>query len=114
MLSPVVSPAAPALADAHAPAAARSQAAIARPGEPAERTREAVLLALLLAIRQADPAVPTLVRAELDIDKATKRVVARVVSAIDGKVVRQYPPEETLRLLARAREEFGRLVKAQV
>ena len=96
-----------------APSTARSQTPAAKDAGPAADADEAVLQALLLAIRQADLAVPELVRAELDIDKATCRVVARVVSQIDGEVVRQYPPEETLRLLARARELFGRLIETR-
>jgi uncharacterized FlaG/YvyC family protein len=64
-------------------------------------------------MRQADPSLPNLVRAELDIDQATSRIVARVVSTKNGEVVRQYPAEETLHLLARAREQFGRLLKTQ-
>ncbi|MBX6323217.1 MAG: flagellar protein FlaG [Rhodospirillaceae bacterium] len=113
MFSPVFPSTSIAAADAPTPSTPRSQTPAAKDAATGADTHEAVLQALLLAIRQADPAVPDLVRAELDIDKATRRVVARVVSQIDGQVVRQYPPEETLRLLARARELFGRLVETR-
>jgi uncharacterized FlaG/YvyC family protein len=69
---------------------------------------------LLTTMRQGDPTLPPFARAEIDIDTATNQLVARVVSTVDGTVVRQYPSEETLHLLARAREQFGRVLKAEV
>jgi uncharacterized FlaG/YvyC family protein len=113
MFSPVVSHPLPVVAEAPA-SPARSQPPLAKAGEPRARSQEVALQALMTAIRQAEPATPTMVRAELDVDKATDRIVARVVSTITGEVVRQYPPEETLHLLARAREQFGRLLKAEI
>lgn len=49
-------------------------------------------------------------RLELDIDEATQRVVGRFVDAETGEVVRQVPPEEVIRLLARARELLGAIL----
>jgi hypothetical protein len=73
-----------------------------------------VLRQLRQAVREADPTVPDLVRAELTLDKATSRIVVRVVEIGSEQVVRQYPSEETLRLLARVREQLGSLLSTTV
>jgi uncharacterized FlaG/YvyC family protein len=73
-----------------------------------------VLRKLREVVREADPTLPPLVRAELSLDKATSRIVVRVVEIGSDEVVRQYPAEETLRLLARVREQLGPLLSATV
>jgi flagellar protein FlaG len=44
---------------------------------------------------------------EFTFDSDVNRVVVKVKSAETGEVVRQIPPEEYLRLVARFRELFG-------
>jgi uncharacterized FlaG/YvyC family protein len=113
MFAPVVSFPKPAIADVPSVSSARRQPDADKPDERVARSQEVALQALMQTIRQAEPALPNTVRAELDVDKATDRVVARVVSTVSGEVVRQYPADETLAMLARAREQFGRLLKAE-
>jgi uncharacterized FlaG/YvyC family protein len=118
MLAPVVSFPSTAIANAPSAATARSQPPAAEPSTPraddrVARSQNTALQALMHTIRQSDSSLPPEVRAELDVDKTTNRVVARVVSLVSGEVVRQYPSEETLNMLARAREQFGRLLRAE-
>jgi hypothetical protein len=72
----------------------------------------ALMNMLLHAIRQDDSSIPSGMHADLILDQITSRVAARIISTATGEVVRQYPPAETLRLLARARQELGNVVKA--
>lgn len=60
--------------------------------------------------------VPTrpLVRADLSVDKAARRVHARIVDQHSGAVIREYPTEEQLRYLRITREQIGRLLKTEV
>jgi len=57
---------------------------------------------------------PALVRAELAVDDGSRRVVARLIDRDSGEVVREYPPDELLRLFAKSREQFQRLFQADV
>ena len=114
MFSPLVSLPSPNVADAPSTQPARPQPPVAKSDDRVARSRELALEAILHAMRQAEPSLPSMVRAELDVDKASERVVARVVSTVTGEVVRQYPAQETLNLLARAREQFGRLLMAEI
>lgn len=53
------------------------------------------------------------VRADLSVDKAARRVHARIVDKDSGEVIREYPTEEQLRYLRVAREQIGKLLKTE-
>jgi hypothetical protein len=53
--------------------------------------------------------IPLPARVELDIDRGSGRVVGRFIDSQTGEVVRQVPPKELLRLLAKTRELIGAL-----
>ena len=104
--------------DAPANLPARPAPEASRPAAPAAEFPNLwdneVLRQLRQAVREADPTLPPLVRAELALDKATSRIVVRVYEVGSDQVVRQYPAEETLRLLARVREQLGPLLSTNV
>jgi uncharacterized FlaG/YvyC family protein len=52
-------------------------------------------------------------RAELSIDRAAQRYVARIVDRNNGKMVAEYPTEAQLKLYAISRELLGKLMKAE-
>jgi flagellar protein FlaG len=62
------------------------------------------------------PEIPrlTLVRAELNVDEASRRVFARIFDRATGELVRQIPVEDALRLWGISRKQLGRIVKADV
>lgn len=53
-------------------------------------------------------------RLALDVDEASGRVVGRFIDKETGHVVRQVPPEQMVRLLARARQMIGALLDKTV
>lgn len=63
----------------------------------------------------AEIELPTMpfVRADLSVDKAARRVHARIVDKDSGAVIREYPTEEQLRYLRIAREQIGKLLKTE-
>lgn len=54
------------------------------------------------------------VRSDLVLDRSADRVVGRVLDRTTGQVVRQYPDEAILRLLAASRAQFGPLLRIDV
>jgi len=58
------------------------------------------------------PSMP-FVRADLSVDKAARRVHARIVDKDSGAVIREYPTEEQLRYLRIAQEQIGKLLKTE-
>ena len=58
--------------------------------------------------------VPEHTKAELTVDDGSRRVVARLIDRDSGEVVREYPPDELLRLFAKTREQFQQLFQADV
>jgi uncharacterized FlaG/YvyC family protein len=59
------------------------------------------------------PKLP-MTRAELSVDRAAQRYVARIVDRDNGKMVAEYPTEAQLKLYAISRELLGKLMKAEV
>ncbi len=77
--------------------------------------RRAVSARAANAQAPAAPVIPDLpevvqTRLQLYVDEGSGRVIGRFVNAETGEVVRQVPPEEVVRLLARAREMIGALL----
>ena len=66
------------------------------------------------ALDKAELPVPMTVRSELNVDDGSRRVFARTVDRQTGETVRQVPDEETLRLIRRSREQFGKLLNKSV
>jgi uncharacterized FlaG/YvyC family protein len=58
------------------------------------------------------PKLP-MTRAELSVDRAAQRYVARIVDRNNGKMVAEYPTEAQLKLYAISRELLGKLMKAE-
>ena len=58
--------------------------------------------------------VPENTHAVLTVDDGSRRVVARLIDRDSGEVVREYPPDELLRLFAKTREQFQQLFQADV
>lgn len=58
------------------------------------------------------PKTPS-VRADLSVDKAARRVHARIIDKESGAVLWEYPSEEQLRYLRVAREQIGKLLKTE-
>jgi uncharacterized FlaG/YvyC family protein len=81
-----------------------------RAAEIAARERAEAIKAL------QGPEVPRLVavRAELNVDEASRRIFARIFDRETGEFVRQIPAEEKLRLLGITREQFSRIFKTDV
>jgi uncharacterized FlaG/YvyC family protein len=78
----------------------------------ARRTAEAVAKGTAGEAQETAPTVrriPLPARVELDIDRGSGRVVGRFIDSQTGEVVRQVPPKELLRLLAKTRELIGAL-----
>lgn len=96
------------------PAEPQPRRAVAAPAPIPDVWDNLVLRQLREVVREADPSLPALVRAELTLDEATSRVVVQVVKIGSNEVVRQYPTEETLKLLARVREQLGPLLSASI
>ncbi len=53
-------------------------------------------------------------RVQVDIDKPSGRVIGRVIDKQTGELIRQVPPKELLRLLAKTREMLGALFDKKV
>jgi hypothetical protein len=68
----------------------------------------------VLAIQEAELPTTMVVRSELNVDDASRRVFARKVDRETGATVNQYPAEEALRLFAKTRQQLDRLFKADV
>lgn len=68
----------------------------------------------VLAIQEAELPTAMVVRSELNVDDASRRVFARKVNRETGATVNQYPAEEALRLFAKTRQQLDRLFKADV
>ena len=100
-----------------APAPARQQPGLASgeavpAGEMPNLWDNEVLRRLRDVAREADSTLPANVRAELALDEATRHIVVRIIEVESNQVVHAYPAEEALRLLARVREELGKLLSA--
>lgn len=63
-------------------------------------------------IRAGAPEVqpPVRARLELDVDPVTERVIGRIVDRESGEVLKQIPPESTLKLIEAAEKSFGNLI----
>src|SRR3546814_10451432 len=68
----------------------------------------------VLAIQEAELPTVMVVRSELNVDDASRRVFARKVNRETGATVNKYSAEEALRLFAKTRQQLDRLFKADV
>jgi len=104
---------------AHAPdLPPRLQQAIKTAKNVAERQISAVPEdALTETFRLVDPAgsqIRNNTQLQLAVDDTTGQVIGRIVDLESGDVVKQIPSDEMLRLIARTKELFGRLVNETV
>jgi hypothetical protein len=77
-----------------------------------ERAIEIAARRLTQALAADGAAVPENTDAVLIVDDGSRRVVARLIDRDSGEVVREYPPDELLRLFAKSREQFQHLFVA--
>ena len=64
----------------------------------------------VMALRGIEMPRNMMVRAELGVDEASRRVFARIFDRETGELVVQFPAEEALRLWGVSREQFGRIL----
>ena len=69
---------------------------------------------LTQALAAGGELLPENTHAVLTVDDGSRRVVARLIDGDSGEVVREYPPDELLRLFAKTREQFQQLFQADV
>jgi flagellar protein FlaG len=104
---------------AHAPdLAPRLQQAIKAAKAVAERqvaaVREDALTETYKLSEAAESRLTANTHLQLSVDDSTGQVIGRIVDLESGDVVKQIPSDEMLKLIARTKELFGRLVNETV
>ncbi|MEX2009697.1 MAG: flagellar protein FlaG [Dongiaceae bacterium] len=94
--------------------AAGAESIVTKPVVDMKLAMETAARRLTQALAADGAVVPKNTDAVLIVDDGSRRVVARLIDRDSGEVVREYPPDELLRLFAKTREQFQHLFLADV